>query len=58
MRILEVNVSETIKMLDNLGATKVGDWNYKRYVYDTKPVSENKWIRLRTSGEKTALTYK
>ena len=49
VRILEVNVSDTIKMLDNLGITKVGDWNYKMYVYDTKPVSENKWIRLRTN---------
>lgn len=49
VRILEVNVSEIIKMLDNLGTTKVGDWNYKRYVYDTKPFSENKWIRLRTN---------
>lgn len=58
VRILEVNVSETIKMLDNLGTTKVGDWNYKMYVYDTKPVSENKWIRLRTNWVKRAFAYK
>lgn len=58
VRILEVNVSETIKMLDNLGITKVGDWNYKMYVYDTKPVSENKWIRLRTNWVKRAFAYK
>ena len=30
----------------------------KRYVYDFKPKINNKWIRLRTNGEKTTLTIK
>lgn len=57
-RILEVNINETIKMLDKLRATKIGEYRYKRYVYDTKPISKNKWIRLRTDGLETTLTYK
>lgn len=58
LRILDVDVEKITKKLESMGATKVGDWNYTRYVYDTKPVDENKWIRLRTDGNKTELTYK
>lgn len=57
-RILEVDNVSVIKKLEELNAKKVGEWNYVRYVYDTKPVNENKWIRLRTNGISTTLTYK
>ncbi len=57
-RILDVDKNEVIKTLDKLKANYAGEYNYKRYVYDTKPVSKNKWIRLRTDGTKTTLTYK
>ena len=50
-RILEINVEETIKKLEVLGAKKVGEWFQKRYVYDFTPKRENEWIRLRTNGE-------
>lgn len=58
IRVLEINKEEIIKKLEKLGAIKIGEFNQKRYVYDLKPVEENKWIRLRTNGEKTTLTYK
>lgn len=57
-RILEVDVNKIINKLEELNAEKIGDWHYVRYVYDTKPVSENKWIRLRTNGKEATLTYK
>ena len=58
LRILDVDVTKVIKKLNSLGAKKVGSWDYTRYIYDTNPVDENKWIRLRFDGKKTELTYK
>lgn len=57
-RILEINKEKMIKKLEKLGAKKVGEFNQKRYVYDVQPKQENKWIRLRTNGATTTLTYK
>ncbi len=58
IRILEINKEEMIKKLEELGATKKGHFEQKRYVYDLKPVEKGKWIRLRTNGKVTSLTYK
>lgn len=58
IRILEVDVENLTQKLESLGAKKVGDWFQKRYVYDFVPKRENQWIRLRTNGETTTLTYK
>ena len=57
-RVLEVNVGEITKRLEDLNALKVGEWNQKRYVYDFNPKRENEWIRLRDTGEQITLTYK
>ena len=57
-RVLEVNVEEITKRLEDLNALKVGEWNQKRYVYDFNPKRENEWIRLRDTGEQITLTYK
>lgn len=58
IRILDVNKEEMIKKLEKLGATLKGKFEQKRYVYDLKPVEKDKWIRLRTNGNVTTLTYK
>ena len=58
IRILEINKEKMINILEELGATKTGEYNQRRYVYDVKPKDDNKWIRLRTNGEKTTLTLK
>ena len=58
VRVLEIDESEIIKKLEQLGAKKVGEWEQKRYVYDTNPINENAWFRLRTNGTETTLTYK
>lgn len=44
-RILEVDTISVIKKLEELNAKKIGEWNYVRYVYNTKPIGENKRIR-------------
>ena len=58
LRILEIDKDEIIKKLESLGATKVADFDQKRYVYDLIPKQENKWIRLRNNGFETTLTLK
>lgn len=57
-RVLEVEVDKIIEKLNELNAVKAGEWEQKRYVYDFNPKRENEWIRLRTNGETTTLTYK
>lgn len=58
IRILEINKNEIIKRLEELGAEKIKEFEQKRYVYDLKSVQKSKWIRLRTNGKTTTLTYK
>ena len=58
IRVLEIDKEEMIRKLEKLGAKKIGEFNQKRYVYNLKPAEEGKWIRLRTNGKITTLTYK
>ena len=58
VRVLEIDEAKMIKKLASLGAKKVGEWHQKRYVYDMIPPEENAWIRLRTNGNESTLTYK
>lgn len=57
-RILDIDVDSTIKKLEDLGAKKIGEWFQRRYTYDFNPRRYGQWIRLRTNGEETTLTYK
>ena len=56
--ILDVDINSFVKKIKNLGATFIGEYFQRRYVYDFNPKEEGKWIRLRTNGEKTTLTIK
>ena len=58
IRVLEIDKEKIIDELEKLGAEKVGEFNQKRYAYDLKPAQDGKWIRLRTNGKNTTLTYK
>lgn len=58
IRVLEINKEEIIKKLEELGAIRKGEYNQKRYVYDLRPAENGKWIRLRTNGKTTTITYK
>ena len=57
-RVLEIDKEKLEERLITLGAKKVADFDYKRKVYNFNPASRNKWIRLRTDGNKTTLTIK
>ena len=58
IRVLEIEKESIVKKLESLGAIQKGEYNQKRYVYDLKPIQKDKWIRLRTNGIETTLTYK
>lgn len=58
VRILEVDKDEIIKRLEDMNAKFEWDRIQKRYVYDFIPKIKNKWIRLRTNGDKSTLTIK
>ena len=58
VRVLEIDKENLIKKLESLGAEKIADFNYKRKIYNFIPKDDNKWIRLRTDGNKTTLTIK
>jgi len=58
VRVLEIDVDEIKKKLEEINATLVEDVFQRRYVYDFHPVEPNKWIRLRTNGTTTTLTIK
>ncbi|GIW59775.1 MAG: hypothetical protein KatS3mg087_0841 [Patescibacteria group bacterium] len=58
-KVLNINVPEITTKLQNLGATKVQDYFYKRYTYDFEVLKSSVgWIRLRTDGHAHTLTYK
>lgn len=58
VRVLEIDKGKLIKKLQDLGATFNGKFEQRRYVYNTIPKQDGKWIRLRTNGDTTTLTYK
>lgn len=58
VRVLEIDKDKLIKKLENLGAKKIADFDYKRRIFNFNPVTDKKWIRLRTDGNKTSLTIK
>lgn len=57
-RILDIDKDKLIKRLRDLNARFVGEFDQKRYVYNIIPKADGKWLRLRTNGKKTTLTYK
>ena len=58
VRVLEIDKDKLIKKLNEIGAKFNGEYNQKRYVYNTVPKCDGKWLRLRTNGKETTLTYK
>lgn len=57
-KILNINIAEVIERLEQLGAQKIKDYTFRRYVFDTIPQQANRWVRLRSDGDKTTLTVK
>ncbi len=56
-KVLALDKAVILQKLKDLGATEEAEVLLKRYVFDMS--EENvEWIRLRTNGQKTTLTYK
>lgn len=58
VRVLEIDHQEMVDKLTKLNAEFKFEALQQRYVYDVKPKQDNKWIRLRTDGNKTTITIK
>lgn len=58
VRVLDIDKEKIETKLNQLGAQKVADYDYKRRIYNFTPAVDHKWIRLRTDGKKTTLTIK
>jgi adenylate cyclase class 2 len=57
--ILDIDKEKFVELILKLGAEKVSDeLTQIRYTYDFVPAQANKWIRLRTNGQKSTLTIK
>ena len=57
-RVLNIDKASVQQRLTDLGAGLVAKKNYRRYVFNTIPAVKNRWVRLRTDGQKTKLTVK
>lgn len=57
-KILNIDENALRSKLQNIGAEKVSDYQYARYVFETIPPSAGRWVRLRTDGKNTSLTVK
>lgn len=58
VKLLGIKVDEIRSFLKTNNATFDATYNFKRVVFDTLPVNPNAWIRLRSDGNETTLTYK
>lgn len=58
IKLLGIDPKSIQKFLNQEGINLSEELNFRRVVFDTIPSSENAWIRLRTDGVKTTLTYK
>lgn len=58
IKILDVDVSALTTKLNGLGFKEQAHKLFRRVIFDVSPPDTNKWVRLRTDGNKTTLTYK
>lgn len=56
IKILDIDVGSVVETLVKEGFHDKGSVNFRRYTYDLP--QKEAWIRLRTDGTKTTLTYK
>lgn len=61
IKYLDIDRVDIEQKLINLGATKVGDYHYRRVVFDYPDFRLDKdasWVRLRDEGDKITLSFK
>ena len=57
-RIIGVDAESAKKILEKLKVEFIGGYYFRRYVFDTIPTRNNRWVRLRTNGKKSTLAVK
>ena len=57
-KVLEINEKDILKKLGAQKATYIGEYLQRRYVFNTIPFNENRWVRLRSNGENATLAVK
>ena len=57
-KVLNIDVKEIVGKIEKVGGVKVKDYTFRRYVFDTIPKQDSRWVRLRTDGSATTLTVK
>lgn len=57
-KILNIDVEKVTAAIDQVGGKLIGDYTFRRYVFNTIPEKKGVWARLRTNGEATTLTVK
>lgn len=57
-KILAIDVGVATERIMNAGGQEIGDYTFRRYVFDTIPAQKGTWVRLRTNGKQTTLTVK
>jgi len=57
-KLLLIDPEQIMATIQSAGGRPVGDYTFRRYVFDTIPATPNKWIRLRTNGQVATLTVK
>lgn len=58
IKLLGIDVKKIRKFLESENITQDKVLNYKRVVFDIVPSDNSAWIRLRSDGKTTTLTYK
>ncbi|MCL4376654.1 hypothetical protein M1558_04170 [Candidatus Parvarchaeota archaeon] len=58
-KIIDINEKEVRDKLVKIGAKKVENLFYRRYVFSLSKIKEiDEFVRIRTDGKKTTITYK
>lgn len=57
-KLLTIDVEKMSAAIVAIGGTQIGDFKFRRYVFDTIPARKGLWLRLRTNGITSTLTVK
>lgn len=61
VKILDIDVTETIKKIESMGAKLEGDWLMETRIYDfpdRRMLNNKSYLRLRSEGDKICCTHK
>ena len=57
-KILNIDITKMTDRIVKIGGKQIGNYTFRRYVFEVIPHEKGKWVRLRTDGDKTTLALK